>query len=37
MTSFSDEWKRKPVEKEDKIPSEKTTEDEFLTWLNEQL
>jgi len=37
MTSFSDEWKRKPAEKEDKIPTEKTAEDEFLTWLNEQL
>lgn len=37
ITSFADEWKRKPVEKDVKIPSEKAPEEEFLAWLNEQL
>jgi 1-acyl-sn-glycerol-3-phosphate acyltransferase len=37
ISSFTDEWKRKPVEEEEKIPSENTPEDEFLAWLNEQI
>ncbi|MHA2113434.1 MAG: lysophospholipid acyltransferase family protein [Candidatus Hodarchaeales archaeon] len=37
MSSITDEWKRKPDEEEDKIPSDNTPEDEFLDWLNEQI
>ncbi len=37
MASFTDEWKRKPDEEEDKVPSDNTPEDEFLAWLNKQL
>ena len=37
MTSFMDEWKRKEVDENESIPSDKTPEDQFLAWLNEQL
>jgi 1-acyl-sn-glycerol-3-phosphate acyltransferase len=37
MTSFTDDWVRKPDKVGEKLPSDNTPEDEFLNWLNEQL